>query len=57
MINIEDLTENEVMLLKMAFNSLETMLGIQSWYCYTDFSNELFRLKEKLGIVDIVDTF
>ena len=57
MINIEDLTEDEVMLLKMAFNSLETMLRIQSWYCYTDFSNDLFRLKEKLGIVDIVDTF
>lgn len=57
MINIEDLTEDEVMLLKMAFNSLETMLRIQSWYCYTDFGNDLFRLKEKLGIVDIVDTF
>ena len=57
MINIEDLTEDEVMLLKMAFNSLETMLEIQRWYCYSDLCNNLFRLKEKLGIVDIVDTF
>ena len=57
MINIEDLTEDEVMLLKMAFNSLETMLKIQEWYGYTDFSNDLFKLKKKLGVVDIVDTF
>ena len=54
MINIENLTEDEVMLLKMAFKSLEEMLEIQRWYCYVDLRNDLFHLKEKLGIADIV---
>lgn len=54
MINIEDLTDDEVMLLKMAFKSLEEIVEIQKWYCYADLRNDLFCLKEKLGISDIV---
>lgn len=57
MINIEDLTDDEIVLLKMAFKSLETMLEIQEWHCYAHLCDEFYRLKEKLGIADIVDTF
>lgn len=56
MINIEDLTDDEVMLLKMAFKSVEEIIEIQRYYhyCSIDLCNALFNLKEKLGIYDLV---
>lgn len=56
MINIEDLTDNEIMLLKMAFKSVEEILEIQRYHhcCSVDLCNDLFNLKEKLGIYDLV---
>lgn len=56
MINIEDLTDDEVMLLKMAFKSVEEIIEIQRYYhyCGVDLCNALFNLKEKLGIYDLV---
>ncbi len=56
MINIEDLTDDEIMLLKMAFKSVEEIIEIQRYYhyCDVDLCNTLFRLKEKLGIYDLV---
>lgn len=56
MINIEDLTDNEIMLLKMAFKSVEEIIEIQRYhhYCEVDLCNTLFNLKEKLGISDLV---
>lgn len=56
MINIEDLTDDEVMLLKMAFKSVEEIIEIQRYYhyCGVDLCNALYNLKEKLGIYDLV---
>ena len=56
MINIEDLTDDEVMLLKMAFKSVEDTIEIMTnhHYCGVDLCNTLFNLKEKLGIGDII---
>lgn len=56
MINIEDLTDDEVMLLTMAFKSVEETIEIMRYhyYCGVDLCNTLFNLKEKLGIGDIV---
>ena len=56
MINIEDLTDDEIMLLKMAFKSIEEIIEIQRYhhYCGVDLCNDLFNLKEKLGISDLV---
>ena len=56
MINIEDLTDDEVMLLKMAFRSVEEVIEVQKYYnyCGVDLCNTLFNLKEKLGIYDLV---
>lgn len=56
MINIEDLTDDEIMLLKMAFKSVYEIIEIQRshYYCGVDLCNALFNLKEKLGIGDIV---
>lgn len=56
MINIEDLTDDEVMLLKMAFKSVEEIIEIQRYYhyCDVDLCNALFNLKEKLGIYDLI---
>ena len=56
MINVEDLTENEIMLLKMAFKSVEEIIEIQRYYhyCSVDLCNDLFNLKEKLGIYNLV---
>jgi hypothetical protein len=56
MINMEDLTDDEIMLLKMAFKSIEEIIEIQRYYhyCGVDLCNTLFNLKEKLGIYDLV---
>ena len=56
MINIEDLTDDEVMLLKMAFKTVEEIIEIQQYYhyCGVDLCNALFNLKEKLGVYDLV---
>lgn len=57
MINIEDLTDDEIMVLKMAFKSVEEIIEIQRYYNYGDLyiRDALFTLKEKLGIYEIVD--
>ena len=55
-INVKDLTADEIMLLKMAFKSLEQIIEVQHEYNYGDYyiRDTLFNLKEKLGIYDIV---
>lgn len=54
-INIDDLTEDEIMLIRMAFRSVEESLEILRYnhYCSVDLCNTLFNLKDKLGIADL----
>lgn len=52
----EDFTEDQLMLLKMGFKLLDTI--VEEERCGNSdvyLRNELFYLKEKLGIDDIVD--
>ena len=51
----EDFTEDELLLLRMAFRLVDDVVEIQR-YDNSDvyLSNELYHLKEKLGIYDIV---
>lgn len=52
----EDFTENELMLLKMAFRLVDDVVEIQRYDNYDVYlSNELYSLKNKLGIYDLVD--
>lgn len=52
----EDFTENELMLLRMAFKLVDDVVQIQREDNYDVLMcNELFHLKEKLGIYDLVD--
>jgi hypothetical protein len=52
----EDFTEDELMLLKMAFRLVDDVVEIQRYDRYdVHLPNELYGLKEKLGIYDLVD--
>lgn len=50
--SVDDLTEDEIMLIKMAFKSVEESLELLRYnhYCSLDLCNALFNLKEKMGI-------
>ena len=51
----EDFTVDELMLLKMAFNLVDTVVETQKEDNYdTCLSNELFNLTLKLGIDDLI---
>lgn len=51
----EDFTLDELMLLKMAFKLVDDVVEIQRESNYDVYlSNELYSLKEKLGIDDLV---
>lgn len=51
-----DFTEDQLMLLKMAFALAETVVETPiNGYRDVDLCNELFYLKEKLGIDDIIN--
>ena len=51
----EDFTEDELMLLRMAFKLVTDVIEIQREDRYdVVLSNELFNLEEKLGIYDLV---
>ena len=51
----EDFTEDELMLLRMAFKLVSTVVETQRTDNYdVHLSNELFSLEEKLGIYDLV---
>lgn len=51
----EEFTEDELLLLKLAFNLADTVVETQRRGNYdVDAGNSLFSLKEKLGICDIV---
>ena len=52
----EDFTEDELILLQMAFRMLDTAVDEQRRLFYgSDYRNEVYALKEKLGIYDLVD--
>lgn len=52
----EDFTEDELMLLKMAFRLIDDVVEIQRYDNYDVYlSNELYSLKNKLGIYELVD--
>ena len=52
----EDFTEEELMLLKMAFRLVNEVVEIQRIDRYdNNLCNSLFCLKEKLGINDLID--
>lgn len=52
----EDFTEDELMLLRMAFNLVDTVVETQRTSNYDVYlTNELYSLKEKLGIGDLMD--
>ena len=52
----EDFTEDELMLLRMAFNLVDTVVETQRTSNYDVYlTNELYNLKEKLGIGDLMD--
>jgi hypothetical protein len=54
--NKEDFTEDELILLKMAFKMLDAAAEEYSKLFYgSDYRNEIFNLKEKLGIFDLIE--
>jgi hypothetical protein len=54
--NKEDFTEDELILLKMAFKMLDAAAEESSKLFYgSDYRNEIFNLKEKLGIFDLIE--
>lgn len=54
----EDFTEDELMLLKMAFRLVETVVDAQRTSNYdVHLVNELYNLKETLGISRLVNDF
>lgn len=51
----EDFTEDELILLRMAFRMLDVAVEEERHLFYSgDYRNDLFNLKEKLGIYDLV---
>lgn len=59
MVNIEELTENEIYLLKLAFRLANKVVEMQHRDpCYgLDMRDDLFNLKEKLGIYDLIEGY
>ena len=54
--NEEDFTQDELMLLKMAFNIVDVVVESQRSSNYDVYlHNEFYSLKEKLGIDDLID--
>lgn len=54
----EDFTEDELMLLKMAFNLVDTVVETQrTGNSDVHLVNELYTLKEKLGVSRLVNEF
>lgn len=52
----EDFTEDELILLRMAFRMLDAAIEEERHLYYSgDYRNEVFYLKEKLGIDNLVD--
>lgn len=52
----EDFTEDQLYLLRVAFKLLDELVEMRRYYEYDDYlCNELYYLKEKLGIYDLVD--
>lgn len=53
----EDFTDEEFMVLKLAFSLVDTVAENQSKYTHdNDMSNALFYLKEKLGISEVIES-
>lgn len=53
----EDFTEDQLQLLRMAFKLVDDVIEIQRYDNYdVHLHNELYYLKEKLGIYDILNT-
>lgn len=51
----EDFSEDELVLLRMAFRMLDEAIDAQRELLYcSDYRNEVYDLKEKLGIYDLV---
>lgn len=50
----EDFTENELILLRMAFRMLDVVVEEERHFYSGDHRNDLFNLKEKLGIYELV---
>ena len=54
--NKEDFTEDELILLKMAFKMLDAAAEEYRQLFYGgDYRNDIFNLKDKLGIYDLVE--
>ena len=54
--NLNDFTEAELSLLRLAFNLVETVTDWERSDNYdVELSNALFHLNEKLGIYDLID--
>ncbi len=52
----EDFTEDELILLRMAFKMLDAAVDEQRRLFYgSNYCNEVYNLKEKLGIYDLLD--
>jgi hypothetical protein len=51
----EDFTEEELMLLRLAFELLDTSVYTMDKLNYDNNSNIVYDLKEKLGIYDLLD--
>jgi hypothetical protein len=54
--NKEDFTEDELILLNMAFKMLDaTAEEYRKLFYGGDYRNDIFNLKEKLGIYDLIE--
>ena len=51
----EDFTEDELNLLRMAFSLLDTAVSNVYKLIYTNYENDAYHLKQKLGIDDLVE--
>ena len=53
--DIFDFTEKELYLLKLAFKLVDEVVEMQQeWPLYVDMNNDLYNLKNKLGIYDLI---
>ena len=54
--DIFDFTEKELYLLKFAFKLVDEVVEMQQeWPLYVDMNNDLYNLKNKLGIYDLIE--
>lgn len=51
----EDFTEEELILLRLAFSLLNNAVNGTKELCWVDYSNAVYSIKDKLGIYDLLE--